>query len=69
MKTHPSFSLRSLVLVLFLCPWLALGQEIKPIILPAPRTDGGKPLMQALKDRHSTREFSSVRGKSATCNP
>jgi SagB-type dehydrogenase family enzyme len=28
------------------------------IKLPAPRTSGGKPLMQALKDRHSTREFS-----------
>ena len=38
---------------------LTLGQELKPLILPAPQTDGGKPLMQALKDRHSTREFSS----------
>jgi nitroreductase len=27
-------------------------------MLPAPQTGGGKPLMQALKDRHSTREFS-----------
>jgi SagB-type dehydrogenase family enzyme len=27
--------------------------------LPAPRTSGGKPLMQALKDRYSSREFSS----------
>jgi SagB-type dehydrogenase family enzyme len=59
MKTHPSFSLRSLLLVLFLCPTLTLGQGLKPLILPAPQTDGGKPLMQALKDRHSTREFSS----------
>jgi SagB-type dehydrogenase family enzyme len=59
MKTHPSFSVRSLLLVLFLCPTLTLGQELKPLILPAPQTDGGKPLMQALKDRHSTREFSS----------
>jgi SagB-type dehydrogenase family enzyme len=38
---------------------LTLGQELKPLVLPAPQTDGGKPLMQALKDRHSTREFSS----------
>ena len=38
---------------------LTLGQELKPLILPAPQTGGGKPLMQALKDRHSTREFSS----------
>jgi SagB-type dehydrogenase family enzyme len=59
MKTYPPFSVRSLLLVLFLCPALTLGQELKPVILPAPQTDGGKPLMQALKDRHSTREFSS----------
>ena len=37
---------------------LTLGQELKPLILPVPQTSGGKPLMQALKDRHSTREFS-----------
>ena len=28
------------------------------MILPAPQTDGGRPLMQALKERKSTREFS-----------
>jgi len=61
MKTHPAFSVRSLVLGLLLFPALALGQEFKPLILPAPQTDGGKPLMQALKDRHSTREFGSER--------
>lgn len=33
--------------------------ELKPIQLPKPRTDGGKPLMQALKDRKSMRAFSS----------
>jgi len=33
--------------------------ELKPIQLPKPRTDGGKPLMQALKERKSTRAFSS----------
>jgi len=59
MKAHPSFSVRSLLLVLFLCPTFTLGQELKPLLLPAPQTEGGKPLMQALKDRHSTREFSS----------
>lgn len=30
----------------------------KAIALPAPRTSGGKPLMQALKERRSSREFS-----------
>jgi nitroreductase len=50
-------------LSVFAC--LALGacfapaQELKPIQLPAPRTEGGMPLMQALKERHSTRQFSS----------
>jgi SagB-type dehydrogenase family enzyme len=44
--------------LLFLCPTRIPGQELKPLILPAPQTNGGKPLMQALKDRHSTREFS-----------
>jgi nitroreductase len=36
----------------------ALAQELKPIQLPPPQMDGGKPLMQALKERKSTRSFS-----------
>ena len=35
------------------------AQELKPILLPKPQTDGGKPLMQALKDRKTSREFST----------
>jgi SagB-type dehydrogenase family enzyme len=38
---------------------LAVAQELKPIPLPPPQTSGGKPLMQVLKDRQSSREFSS----------
>jgi nitroreductase len=34
-----------------------LAQETDEIKLPPPQTEGGKPLMQALKERHSTREF------------
>ncbi|MBF0522557.1 MAG: SagB/ThcOx family dehydrogenase [Candidatus Omnitrophica bacterium] len=34
------------------------AQELKRIILPAAQTDGGKPLMQALKSRQSERAFS-----------
>jgi nitroreductase len=34
------------------------AQELSPIKLPAPKMDGGKPLMQALKERQSTREYS-----------
>ena len=33
----------------------AFGQDL--VKLPPPRTDGGRPLMQVLKDRKSTREF------------
>ena len=34
------------------------GSKAQTIKLPPPQTGGGKPLMQALKDRHSSREFS-----------
>jgi SagB-type dehydrogenase family enzyme len=40
-----------------LCPTLTSAQDLKPITLPSPQTDGGKPLMQALKERKTSREF------------
>jgi SagB-type dehydrogenase family enzyme len=43
---------------IFVCPILA-GQELRPIELPKPQMTGGKPLMEALRDRHSTRSFRS----------
>ncbi|MCJ7502861.1 MAG: SagB/ThcOx family dehydrogenase [Acidobacteriia bacterium] len=46
-----------LKLVLGLSPILAAAQELRPLELPKPQTDGGRPLMQVLRDRHSTREF------------
>jgi nitroreductase len=49
--------LSRLLVCLALGVGLAPAQEMKPIALPAPRTEGGMPLMQALKQRHSTREF------------
>jgi hypothetical protein len=33
------------------------AQDLKPVKLPPPQTDGGRPLMQVLKERKSTREF------------
>jgi nitroreductase len=33
------------------------AEELKPIPLPAPQTEGGKPLMQALKQRRTVREL------------
>jgi nitroreductase len=35
----------------------ALAQELKPIQVPPRQTDGGRPLMQVLRDRASSREF------------
>lgn len=35
------------------------GQDLPDIQLPAPRTEGGKTLMQALSDRQSSRAFSA----------
>ncbi|MFB0565286.1 MAG: nitroreductase family protein [Candidatus Aminicenantaceae bacterium] len=54
------FSLGSLVLT-FLLVWPnpIHSQELKEIKLLKPQMDGGKPLMQVLKDRHSSREFST----------
>jgi len=37
----------------------AAAQDLAPIKLPAPAMEGGKPLMQVLKDRKSAREFSA----------
>lgn len=49
-----------LVLAVFLlCPTLTSGQELKPIQLPEPQMDAGKPLMQVLKSRESSRAFGS----------
>ena len=45
--------------IVFLCPATGLAQELKPVQLPRPQTDIGRPLMQVLKDRRSTRTFSS----------
>ncbi len=49
------------ILTITACASLSLAQEQNPVPLPPPQTTGGKPLMQVLKDRHSTREFSSQR--------
>ena len=34
-----------------------LAQDLKPIVLAPPQTEGGRPLMQVLKDRKTTRDF------------
>jgi len=54
---------RRLSMTVLLCAFclicLAPAQELQPVQLPKPQTDGGKPLMEVLKERRSTREFSS----------
>jgi len=47
-----------LLVLLFIDSDLIMGQELKPLLLPRPQLDGGRPLMQVLKDRRSSREFS-----------
>src|SRR5512133_2465636 len=37
------------------------AQAADSIGLPAPKTDGGKPLMQVLNQRHTTRDFAAER--------
>ena len=46
-----------IIAVLFL--QFSFAQEVKNIQLSAPGTEGGKPLMQALKERKTSRQFST----------
>jgi len=57
-------SVRKLLSLVCAVVWMAwtqsaVAQEPKPIKLPPPQTDIGKPLMQALKLRHTSRSFDS----------
>ena len=36
---------------------LAAGEALKPIPLPKPQMEGGKPLMRVLRDRQTSRSF------------
>jgi nitroreductase len=53
---HVSSLLRSFI-VCWLSATLLQAEELKPLPLPAPQTDGGKPLMQALQQRRTIREL------------
>ena len=51
-------TMRKLMLVvLLMTASCLLAQEPKPLPLPPPQTDGGRPLMQVLNDRKTTRDF------------
>ncbi len=58
MKTKTTLIIRLILIILLLYPAFIFAQELKTIDLPEPRTDGGRPLMQVLKDRSSSRSFS-----------
>lgn len=51
------FLRRFLLAVLTAVCALGQAQDLKPIQLPPPQTEGGRPLMQVLKERATSREF------------
>ena len=56
MKRKASFLL-GVVLATIAFSLGSAAQGLKPVKLPPPQTDAGRPLMQVLKARKSTREF------------
>ena len=58
MKILDSSITQLLVAILIIGSVTGLAQELRPIQLPKPQTDIGRPLMQVLRDRSSAREFS-----------
>ena len=59
MKTKAIFIILAAVAIIFIYCATAYAEEMKTIKLLPPQTEGGKPLMQALKDRKSMRSFAS----------
>ncbi len=58
MKRCPVIALL-LVCMLLAAPAAVIAGELKPIVLPAPQTGGGMPLMQTLAARQTARAFSN----------
>lgn len=59
MKIFYSSRTQLLGAILIIASVAGLAQELRPIQLPKPQTDIGRPLMQVLRDRSSAREFST----------
>jgi len=55
----PSLIGSRLILAVVISSASLLAQELQPVELARAQTEGGKPLMQALGARHSSREFSA----------
>lgn len=47
------------LIILFISATLLYTQDLKTIQLPEPQTEGGRPLMEVLQDRYSSRQYSS----------
>lgn len=58
MKISTSLAACILIIGVFLLVSSSLAQDLKSYTLPTPDTVGGKPLMQVLKERKSSRSFS-----------
>ena len=50
---------KSLFIVVLVSASCLLAQDLKPISLPQPQTEGGRPLMQVLRERKTTRDFAA----------
>ncbi len=59
MKPKLIFCIYLLLIICLIWPTSILAQEPQPIQLPDPQTEGGRPLMEVLKDRQSSRVFSN----------
>jgi len=57
--SSPPGAMRKSLLTALICTGAMLAQDLKPVVLPPPQTDGGRPLMQVLKERKTSREFGS----------
>lgn len=58
MSTRSLLAVCLVFAVLFVSATLSFGQDLKPIVLFEPQMDIGRPLMQVLKDRSTSRSFS-----------
>jgi len=59
MRVKKFMAVLSVLTAIIILSAAVYAKDIEPIRLPAPQTEGGKPLMQALKERKSLREFSA----------
>ncbi len=57
MRSLPFNNIAKIGLVLLSSLAVAGADELKPLVLPPAQTHGGKPLMEALRNRHTAREF------------